>query len=500
MDQLILISGFPRGGTSFLRDCLASHSKITQIPVEIVYKDLDSFTIKLKENISIINKENKNLTDKFIVNKAPANLRNLDILSENFKDAKFLVILRDPKDVFTSHKETIRPWLVGKNKDVKFVINKLEKYYEGLLKYSQKKINKNVYVLRYEDLHQNFSQTLKKIFEFCGIKISDDEIQLINKENLMNFKLNEQYATSEDGKRKGVIGEWAIKCNQDEKKYFKENKFIKYFNNNYCYSNLELNYPNIIEAMYNSNKVNFLSENDLINYNLDRKKINVSLQHDIDFLNNNECYKSVIGCSEFENKYDISAIYNFLPLDDRRYSPSSKKKITDLIFQIIQSNKNSSVGLHMNCCEKFCLSENGKLIDNPDILNLEPKILDYAQKIIDEYNGYKINFLTSTAHGFGYKKKLPNNRDFKPISKILEKNKIISFDNILRPNLIKNSKIYFSLTDTGGFLKIGKLENKFLPNDPRFYECLEENTLIRFLTHPGNYFYDKPYRVKMQIR
>lgn len=48
MDHLILISGFARGGTSFLRDCLASHSKITQIPVEILYKDLDSFTIKLK--------------------------------------------------------------------------------------------------------------------------------------------------------------------------------------------------------------------------------------------------------------------------------------------------------------------------------------------------------------------------------------------------------------------------------------------------------------------
>ena len=62
----------------------------------------------------------------------------------------------------------------------------------------------------------------------------------------------------------------------------------------------------------------------------------------------------------------------------------------------------------------------------------------------------------------------------------------------------KKSKIYFSFTDTGGLLKIGKLDNKFLPNDPRFYECLEENTFIRFLTHPGNYFYNKPYMIKMK--
>ena len=152
----------------------------------------------------------------------------------------------------------------------------------------------------------------------------------------------------------------------------------------------------------------------------------------------------------------------------------------------------------MNCCEKFVLSNNEKLIENPDILNLEPKILHYAQKIIDEYDDYKIKFLTSTAHGFGYKKKIPNNRDFHPISKILEKYKILSFDNVLRPKLSKKSKIYFSLTDTGGLLKIGKLDNKFLPNDPRFYECLEENTFIRFLTHPGNYFYNKPYMIKMK--
>jgi hypothetical protein len=250
--------------------------------------------------------------------------------------------------------------------------------------------------------------------------------------------------------------------------------------------------------MNNSNKVNFLSENDLINENLDKKKINVSLQHDIDFLNSAECYKSIIGCSELEKKYNIPAIYNFLPLDDKRYSPSSKQKITDLISQIKETNKNISIGLHMNCCEKFVLSENGKLIDNPDILNLEPKILHYAQKIIDEYHSHKIKFLTSTAHGFGYKKRLPNNRDFYPISKILEKNKILSFDNILRLKLSKKSKIYFSLTDTGGFLKIGKLDNKFLPNDSRFYECLEENTFIRFLTHPANYFYNKPYMIKMK--
>ena len=496
MKKLILISGFPRGGTSFLRDCLASHLKVTKIPKEIVYKDLNSFTIQLKENISILTKENKNLIDKFFVNKAPANLKYLDILSENFKETKFIVILRDPKDVFVSHKEGLKTWMMGKNKDVKFVINKLEKYYEGLQKIKQKKITKNILVLRYEDLHQNFTQTLKKTFDFCNIKTSDDEILSIFKQNHINFKLNEQYPKK--GKRKGVIGEWAIKCNQDEKNFFKENKFINYFNKHYCYSNLELTYPNIIEAMHSSNKVNFLSENDLINYNLDKKKINVSLQHDIDYLNNTECYNSVLGCSEFEKKYNLPAIYNLLPLDDRRYSPSSKKKITDLIFQIKETNKNASIGLHMNCCEKFVMTENKKFIDNPDIVKLKPLILDYAQKIIDDYDRQKVKFKTSTAHGFGYKKKLPNNRDFHPISKILEKYKILSFDNVLRPKLSKKSKIYFSLTDTGGLLKIGKLDNKFLPNDPRFYECLEENTFIRFLTHPGNYFYNKPYIIKMK--
>jgi len=497
MKKLILISGFPRGGTSFLRDCLASHLKVTKIPKEIVYKDLNSFTIQLKENISILTKENKNLIDKFFVNKAPANLKYLDILSENFKETKFIVILRDPKDVFVSHKEGLKPWMMGKNKDVKFVINKLEKYYEGLQKIKQKKIIKNIHVLRYEDLHQNFTETLKKIFDFCNIKTLDDDILSIFKKNHINFKLNEQYPKK--AKRKGVIGEWAIKCNQDEKNYFKENKFINYFNKHYYYSNLELSYPNIIEAMNNSNKVNFLSEDDLINENLDKKKINVSLQHDIDFLNSAEHYKSVAGCSELEKKYNIPAIYNFLPLDDRRYSPSSKKKITDLIFQIKETNKNASIGLHMNCCEKFVVSENKKFIDDPDIVKLKPLILDYAQKIIDDYDRQKVKFKTSTAHGFGYKKKLPNNRDFHPIAELLEKNKIYSFDNYLGPKLINNSDNFFSLTDTGGFLKIGKLKNKFLPNDPRFYECLEENTFIRFLTHPGNYFYNKPYTVKMKM-
>jgi len=103
MRKMVFVTGFARGGTSWLRSCIASHPDIEKIPKEmVIFRNCND----RKEIERIIDQaiQEHGLKAPFYVNKAPANAPYVGKACRLFPEAKFIYIIRDPRDVFISHK------------------------------------------------------------------------------------------------------------------------------------------------------------------------------------------------------------------------------------------------------------------------------------------------------------------------------------------------------------------------------------------------------------
>lgn len=138
--RFIFIGGCGRSGTTMLQKILCSHSNIEGGPefdfsgdMAALYKKMSSnFQLKrheyfynnkeLKENFqkfmfSFFTKlKTNNSSLKFISEKTPTNINNVENLLDLFPDAYYLNIIRDGRDVYVSHKEVAERYVKAKEK------------------------------------------------------------------------------------------------------------------------------------------------------------------------------------------------------------------------------------------------------------------------------------------------------------------------------------------------------------------------------------------------
>jgi len=490
MEQMIFITGFARGGTSWLRDCIGCHPDVAILPKErTIFRDIENYDDipeLLEPEVSKLLQESK-----YVVNKAPANAPFIAKASKFFENTKFLFIIRDPRDVLTSHQRGTKSWMKGKNSTVEGCMEKVEKYFNG---FELAKNQKNLKLIRYEDLHQNFLETMNDILEFLNLNTSTKIIKNIYKE--VNFKAQTSRANKENqnsAKRKGVVGDWGICLTNEDKDWFKGSKYFQNFflNNNYDFR--EITYENIVLAM-KSTGANFLSEKNLLNLEIDFESLNVVAQHDIDYLNKDFCFESVLKTAEIESELQIAAEYNFLPLDDSRYSHKGKESTIALIHEVQKINPRAFIGLHVNACERFYSYD---APDDPEGKYL-PEIIDYLIQQVNDYRDNGIEFSIATSHGYTRGKKVPNNRDTPEISKKLKEYGILLFDTEIREKLKDISSYQCAITDVGGILKPKRLGSDISLVNENLYKNMPKGTFLRFLTHPGNYHVSKPSVVAMR--
>jgi len=493
MSKMIFITGFARGGTSWLRDCVGSHPDIAVLERErTIFRDSGDRCTVEKYFCDAV--EGAGLADaRRIVNKAPANAPFIGRSARLFPESQFIFIIRDPRDVLVSHIRGTKKWMSGANSTVQGCMSKSEIYYSG---WENAKDLPNVHLVRYEDVHQDFNRTLSCVFDFLDVRYSAELLAEIYKKN--NFTAKTGRSNQEDrnaAQRKGVIGDWALHISETDRRWYQDSTFWRAFMERHHYDWKPLTYGSIVTAMKEAG-VHFLSEDDFLGRRLDPSRPNVALQHDIDYLNKAWCVESVRRTAQMEARLGIAASYYFLPLDDPRYGKFGAAAAPELIGEIRRINPRAGVGLHLNACERFYPANAPDAGETPDKLD---EIVAYAHRQVASYRQLGVEFRVSTAHGYGRRKKLPNNRDTPELTDALAEEGILLFDTTVRPALLEKSTFACAITDVGGVLKPRKFATGHAITDGRLYSVLPAGAFVRYLSHPGNYHVDSPSTLAMRV-
>jgi len=484
MSNMIFVTGFARGGTTWLRNSIASHPLISRIGSELVLFRDHAGDRSAMERIIQEKIEQQRLEGPYFVEKSPANAPHIDMAVKLLPEAKFIFIIRDPRDVFISHKRGTRQWMGGFNKRVDGCMKKIQRYYEG---YSSAQVAPNLMMVRYEDLHQDFHATMERIFEFVGVEAGPDILDECYEQNNFWNVASRNIERRDEAERKGVVGDWVNFLEPAEANWFKKNPFWTGFMRQYGYGWEPVTYDRIFHAMIQAGTAT-LSEDDLLHARIDPERVNLLVTHDIDCLKERFSQESILQAARIEANLGMAGIYYFLPLDDRRYATMQPAKVVDFIHRLKAVSPKLAIGLHLNATEPFfpaAMEEVGD--DHPNMA----RAIEYLHKQVDDYERLGIRFKTATAHGYGRQRKKPNNQSSPLFAQELAKRGIALWNSVLRPQLRDRCCGRVNLSDVGGAIAAFNTPQGSI-TDAALYRKLAPGTLIHVLMHPGNYDVRKP--------
>lgn len=191
----IIIVGCGHSGTSITLAILGAHSKIHAIPYESWFLHDKVDTNKFIENFNIVSIANGK---ERWVEKTPKNIYYLDKVIKSYPNIKILYIIRDGRDVAVSIKNRFG--------DIERGIQRWVKDNSFGLQYIN---HKNLYAFKYEDLVDNFEQTMKKIFMFIGEEYEDD-IKNYHKKTIKYYSNDLTKPPSGFGKHHEQFRNWQI--------------------------------------------------------------------------------------------------------------------------------------------------------------------------------------------------------------------------------------------------------------------------------------------------
>lgn len=486
MSRMIFVTGFARGGTSWLRNCIGTHPEISRIGTELVlFRDHAGDRAAMERIVEEKIREQGHTT-RLLVEKSPANAPHVHEAVGLLPESKFVFIIRDPRDVFISHKRGTKKWMGGANKTVEGCMKKIASYYEG---YSRAQGAPNLMLVRYEDLHQDFHVTMKRIFEFAGVEATPEILDECYKENNFWNVATRNIERRDEAERKGVVGDWVTFLEEKEAAWFKRSAFWSDFMGKWGYTWDTVTYHRVFAAMMKAGAV-AMTEDDLLAQRLDPTRLNLLLCHDIDSLSKSmRSRESILEAARLEASLGMAGLYFFLPLDDVRYKDSKPAATVAFINELKAINPRLSIGLHLNAAERFFpakMEEAGD--DHPDM----KKAIAYLHEQIDAYERLGVRFRTATAHGYGRRKKKPNNRDSHVFTEELQKRGITMWDTVLRSPLYQAASHVTSMADVGGALSARDMPTAGELTDPGTYLAFAGGSLIHLLMHPGNFDVRKP--------
>jgi len=489
--RLVFVTGFARGGTSWLRNCLAAHPDATLVPDELGlfrrFDTRDQVTRALRDYLAA--HAELAASGGKLIEKSPANAPYLQRGARLLPEARFVFIVRDPRDVLVSHQRGNRPWMRGANSTVEGCARKLKRYYEG---YALAAHLPNVTLVRYEDLHQDFHHTLRRLLEFVGLGASDPAVlrEIGRKEHFAGGTGRAHVEDRDAAARKGVVGDWVAHLLPKEVRWFERSPFWRRFMSAHGYSGRSTTFRQVIEAARAAG-LRSVPENTLLDASLDLEARHLLILHDVDLLDDRgPAWASVLETARIEAELGLHSVFNFLPLDDARYRKLPPEGVLELIGRVRGANPRAAIGLHFNPAERFFPPDAPEVDeDHPDV----DRAIVYLHQQLDDYADRGLWFRTGTAHGYGRRKRRPNNRDCDRFVAELRGRGLEPFDRVLRPALIARCPHAAWLSDRGRVLRTYDLPPGGVPTDPESYRRLPPGSVVTLLTHPGNYPVDQPY-------
>jgi hypothetical protein len=154
----------------------------------------------------------KNTTQRML-SKSFALIFNYEQIKHVFPGAKVLLLIRDPLEAIPSFMSLERHVQNNLNGLLKLSGGMQSKYYNNIYKTSMiyykkfhnvivnNKDNKDILVITYKELKENFEDTIKKIVDFYGIKYTQELEEAVKKqeEKQKTFKTEHKYSVDEFG-------------------------------------------------------------------------------------------------------------------------------------------------------------------------------------------------------------------------------------------------------------------------------------------------------------
>jgi len=156
--NLISISGCGHSGTTLTATVLGTHKNLLLIPTET--------RMFLDESYDINNFIFNNYSDKetMVIEKTPNHIYVLDKIKKEYPDAKFILNIRDPRDIVSSLYSRFEDW----NKS----IDMLKKDFEYI-----KKFYSFGHLVKYENIVNNFEDTFIDICKYINMDFDKNMLE-----------------------------------------------------------------------------------------------------------------------------------------------------------------------------------------------------------------------------------------------------------------------------------------------------------------------------------
>tara|TARA_B100001059_G_scaffold235792_1_gene282832 strand:+ start:1516 stop:3063 length:1548 start_codon:yes stop_codon:yes gene_type:complete len=190
--KIIFVVGMPRSGTTLTEQILSSHKDVYGAGELSFLKDGIEKKLSIKDNILNLNSNNLNAkslreirdyylekikifknTKDYLVDKAPLNFKWIGLIMKIFPDSKIIHCTRSPMDIcWSNYKNTFSSRSMNYTYDFADLVN-FYKLYDDLMNFWQKKFDKKIFNMNYENLIANKEVETKRLIKFCELDWDD---------------------------------------------------------------------------------------------------------------------------------------------------------------------------------------------------------------------------------------------------------------------------------------------------------------------------------------
>lgn len=159
------VVGCGHSGTTLVSAKLGNHSKVYSIGRETgIFGYKNSISImRIRCRFKDWFKDVEAMQKTFLLEKTPKHILHIERIKMTLPDSKFIVTLRNPLDNVAS--------LYKRYGDLDLAVNRWNKDNLEVIKFFE---DKNVLVIRYEDITTNPSSEFRKICDFIGVEWEED--------------------------------------------------------------------------------------------------------------------------------------------------------------------------------------------------------------------------------------------------------------------------------------------------------------------------------------